>query len=133
MYSKAPLGIKNFSWLRVGLFAFYGLYFRNRYDRRLRELLSCGLTDDPVACGGKEEAAFLIGVHVTGDIVIVIAGCVMNLAPIVVVVGAVFVDNFGICLFCAAEFYDVDVFVNGKINKYFIVCLMNDAVSGIRR
>ena len=97
-----PLGIKNFSWLRVGLFAFYGLYFRNRYYRCLRELFLCGLADDPVTCGGEEETALFIGVHIASDVVIVIAGCVMNFTPVVIVVSAVFVDNLGFRLFLPA-------------------------------
>ena len=120
------------SWLRTRLFVFYGLYFRDRYYHRLRELLSCGLPDDPVSCGGKEEPAFLICVYITGNIVIVIAGRVVNFAPVVIVVGAVFIYDFGFCLFLSPQFYDVDIFVNGKLNKDFIVCLINDAVCGIR-
>lgn len=55
-----------------------------------------------------------------------------HLSPVVIVVGAVFVNNFGFRLFRAPQFDNVDVFVNGKINENFVVCLMNDAVSGIR-
>ena len=87
--------------------------------------------DDPITSCGEEETAFLIGVHIASDIVIVIAGRIANFAPVVIVVGTVFVDDLDFRLFLAPQFDDVDIFVNGKINKDFVVCLMNDTVSGI--
>ena len=112
-------------------FAFYGLYFRNRYYRCLRELFLCGLADDPVTCGGEEEFTLFIGVHIAGNIVIVITGRVMNFTPVVIMVGTVFVDDFCFRLFLSPQFDDVDIFVNGKINEDFVVCLMNDSESGV--
>ena len=90
--------------------------FRNRYDNRLRELLFCGLPDDPISCGGEEETAFFVYIYITGDVVIVIAGRVMNFAPVVIVVSAVFIYDLGFRLFCTAKFDNVNVFVSGKIN-----------------
>ena len=123
---QPPLGIKNFLGSGRGFFAFYGLYFRDRYDKRLRELLLCGLTDDPLACSSKEEPAFFVGVHIAGDIVIILTGCVMYFTPAVIVIGAVFIYDLGFRLFRAPQFYDVDIFVSGKLNENFVVCLMND-------
>ena len=96
-------------------------------------MLSCGLTDNPVTSGYKEETTFLIGVHVTGDIVIFFTELVMDFSPVVVVVSAVFIYDFGFRLFCAAKLDNVNIFVNGKINEDFIIRLMNDTLCGIRR
>ena len=79
-----------------------GLNFRNRYDNRLWILFLYGLTNDPVACGGKEETAPLIGVHIASDVVIVITGRIVNFASVVIVVGTVFVNDFGFRFFRAS-------------------------------
>lgn len=112
-----------------GAFCVYGLYFRSRYDNRLRELFLYSLTYDPVTSSGEEEPALFVGVHIAGNIVIVIAGRVINFTPVVIVVGAVFIYDFGFRLFRAAKLDDVDIIVNGKINEDFIVCLVNDETS----
>ena len=102
LHSKAPFGIKIFVLALGGVFAFYGLYFRNRYDHRLRELLLCGLPDDPVTSDGEEELAHFVGVHIAGNVIIVIAGRIVNFTPVAIMVGTVFVDDLGFRLFRAS-------------------------------
>ena len=62
-----------------------------RYNHISRYVLSTGIVHNPFSCGGEEEITLFVGMDISFDIVIVFTEEIAYFAPIVVMIGAIFV------------------------------------------
>ena len=54
-------------------------------------MLSPGIVHNPFSCGGEEEIALSVGIDISFDIVIVFAEGIVDFAPVIVMIGTIFV------------------------------------------
>ena len=82
----------SFRFLSVssGLFHFMRL---QRYKHISRYVLSTGIVHNPFSCGGEEEIALSVGVDISNNIVIVFAEGIVDFAPVIVMIGTVFIGD----------------------------------------
>ena len=80
----------SFKFLSVssGLFHFMRL---QRYNHISRYVLSTGIVHNPFARVSEEEIALSVGIDISNNIVIVFAEEIAYFAPVVIMIGAVFV------------------------------------------
>ena len=48
---------------------------------------------NPLACGGEEEIALSVGIDISNNIVIVFAEGIVDFAPVIVMIGTVFIGD----------------------------------------
>ena len=120
----------SFRFLSVssGLFHFMRL---QRYNHISRYVLSTGIVHNPFSCGGEEEIALSVCIDISFDIVIVFIEEIAYFAPIVVMIGAIFVCDRVIVSGCQPQLYNMDVLINRKLNQHFLICAVYNPKSGI--
>ena len=58
-----------------------------------RKVLPICIIHNPFSCGGEIEAALSVGIDISNNIVIVIAEGIVDFAPVIVMIGTVFIGD----------------------------------------
>ena len=96
-------------------------------------MLSTGIVHNPFSCGGEEEIALSVGIDISNNIVIVFAEGIVDFAPVIVMIGTVFIGDWVIVSGCQPQLYNMDVLINRKLNQHFLICAVYNLESSIGR
>ena len=96
-------------------------------------MLSICILRNPLACAGEEKITLFVGINILNNIVIDFAEGIAYLAPIVAMIGAVFVCDRVIVDEFQPQFYDMDVLIYRQLNQHFLISAIYNSESSIRR
>ena len=82
----------SFKFLSVSSRLFHFMRLQ-RYNHISRYVISTGIVHNPFSCGGEEEITLFVGMDISFDIVIVFAEEIAYFAPVVIMIGAVFIGD----------------------------------------
>ena len=96
-------------------------------------MLSICILRNPLACAGEEKITLFVGINILNNIVIDFAEGIVDFAPVVAMIGAVFICNRVIIGEFQPQFHNMNILINCKFNQHFLVCTVNDLESCIGR